>query len=163
MSALKLGKEGGFLMIIQLTIVSALAAATGVGIISHRRRQESKRRGQLLMQGLHQAIAAEPLSRHLISGRQSEMEALLAAVRAAADALVAALEAEKERGRVYEADPEDASLFEDWTESRRANEQAHEAYNQAVQEYRDFVQSLAPPQQAEATERGYSAMGLARA
>lgn len=91
------------------------------------------------------------------------METLLANVRTAADTLVAALGAEQQVGsRVCGPDAQAPSLFEEWAASRRADEQAHEVYNQAVQEYREFVHSLAPPLRAEAAQRGYSAMMAAR-
>jgi len=143
-------------MIIQVTTVSALATAIGIAINNYRRQRQSRRREQILIQGLHRANIAQPVrNRHLVSVRQSEMEGLLENVRTAADVLLVALDAEKQAWAKACAAPANAPLlFEEWSASRRADEQEHEAYNLAVQEYREFVQSLAPPLRAQAAKRG---------
>jgi hypothetical protein len=152
-------------MIIQVTTVSALSTAVGIALQNYRRRRQSRRREDILVQGLHRANISNPvMNRHLVSARQSEMEGLLENVRAAADVLLAALAAEKQAGgKVCEASADDPSLFAEWSSSRRADERAQEAYDLAVQEYREFVQSLAPPLRGAAAKRGYTVMILARA
>jgi len=47
--------------------------------------------------------------------------------------------------------------------SRSLAERAQGDYYEAVGQYREFVQSLAPPLRAKAAERGFTAMTLARA
>jgi hypothetical protein len=156
-------------MLIVISVGSAVATAVGLGLKSYQGLQKSRhrqrlRREHLLIQGLHQAGAERPVAnRRLVSTRQSEMETLLLHVRAAADALVAALAVETELGQTFDAaGAQDESLFEQWKLSRRAAEQAQQVYSQAVEEYQEFVQSLAPPLRAKAFERGGSAMALAR-
>jgi hypothetical protein len=152
-------------MVIQLCLGSAAATAAGIALNYYLQRRESRRREQLLIHGLQRATIEWPmLNRHLISSRRLEMETLLANVRAAADALVTALAAEEQVGaKVCASDASDRSLFDQWQSTRRVDEQAHEVYNQAVQEYREFLHSLAPPLRAEAAKRGCIAMTLARA
>jgi hypothetical protein len=144
-------KSRGFHMMIQVTTVSALATAIGLALNNYRRRRQSRHREHIL-------------NRHLVSVKQSEMEGLLENVRIAADVLLAALDAEKQEwANVCAAPVNDPLVFEEWSASRRADEEAHQAYNLAVQEYREFVQSLAPPLRAQATKRADTAMILARA
>jgi hypothetical protein len=152
-------------MVIQLGIGSAAATAAGIALSHYQQRRESRRREQLLIQGLHKANIEWPmLNRHLVSARRQEMETLLTNVRDAATALVAALAAEEQVGaKACASDASDRSVFEQWQTTRRVDEQAHEVYNQAVQEYREFLHSLAPPLRAEAAKRGCIAMTLARA
>jgi hypothetical protein len=130
-----------------------------------RERLRSKRREQLMIQGLQQATTEwQGLNRGFVSGRQLEMEILLTNVKTAADALVAALAAEAELGALLcESDGKDPSLRLQWEASRRTGEQAHEVYNEGIQEYREFVQSLAPPLRLQAAQRGYQVMTIARA
>jgi hypothetical protein len=152
-------------MMIQVTTVSALATAIGIALNDYRRGRQSSRCEHLLIQGLHRAKIAQPvLNRHMVSVKQTEMEGLLENMRTAADVLLEALAAEKQAvDRVREGPANDPTLFGQWAASRRTDERAHDAYNQAVQEYREFVQSLAPPLRAEACKRGYAMMIVARA
>jgi hypothetical protein len=152
-------------MVIQLCIWAVVATAAAITLNYYHQRRRSRRREQLLIRGLHRAnIECPKLNRRLVSTRQSEMETLLANVKAAADTLVAALAAEEQVGaRACASDAKDRSLFEEWEATRRADEEAHEVYNQAVQEYREFLHSLAPPLRAEAAKRGFTAMTIARA
>jgi hypothetical protein len=152
-------------MMIQVTTVSALATAIGIALSNYRRSRQSRHREQILIQGLHQANISQAVpNRHLVSVRQSEMEGLLENVRIAADGLLAAFAAEKEASVKLSAAPENnPALFEEWSASRRADEQAHEDYDLAIQEYREFIQSLAPPLRAKAAKRADTVMILARA
>jgi hypothetical protein len=147
-------------MMIQATTVSALATAIGIALNNYRRRRQSRRREHVLIQGLHRANITRPVvNRRLVSMRQSEMEGLLERVSTTADILLEALAAEKLAvDRVREGPANDLFLFEEWQACRRADERAHDAYNLATQEYREFVQSLAPPLRAEADRRGYTVM-----
>ncbi len=151
-------------MVVQLSIASAAATAAGMWLNSYQQRRQSMRREQILVRGLQRVNSESPVSRRkFVSDRQAEMETLLAKLRVAADALVAALDVEGRLGsQVVASDADGSSLFEQWQASRRANERAHDVYNQAVQEYREFLYSLAPPQRAEAAKRGCIAMSIAR-
>lgn len=133
-------------MVMEISVGSAVATAVGVWLRYHQARRQSRRREQLLIQGLHQANTEwQGLNRFLVSGRQLEMEILLTNVKTAADALVAALVAEEGLGaKLCESDGNDPSLRVQWEAGRRAGEQAHEVYNQAIQEYREFVPSPGP-------------------
>ncbi len=152
-------------MLIQMIIVSALATAFGIGLNNYRQRLRCRRSGEAPDRGTSPPIRSGPPSSAGWFRRTNwKTEALLLNLRIASDALVTALAVEENLGaQVYASDGKDQSLFEQWTASRRADEQAHEAYNLAVQEYREFVQSLAPPLRAQAAERGYSAMAVAGA
>ena len=155
-------------MMFQIYVASAAATAAGIWLTScqqRQRRRESMRWQQILIRGLQQVNSGPPVSqRRFASANQSEMEALLANIRIAAEALVTALAVEQQVGsEVSMSDPDGRSLFGQWQASRRANERAHDVYNQAVQEYREFLHSLAPPQRAEAARRGCTAMIVARA
>jgi len=149
-------------MIMALSVGSALATAMGVWLNYRQERRQSKRREQLLIQGLHQANTEWQGNRCLVSGRQLEMEVLLTNVKTAADSLVAALAAEEELGALLcESDGKDPSLRVQWEASRKVGEEAHDVYIEAVQEYREFVQSLAPPLRLQAAQRGYQVMTIA--
>jgi hypothetical protein len=152
-------------MMLQITTVSAVATAIGVALNSYRRRRRSRRREDVLIQGLHRANITRPVMyRHLVSARQSEMERLLENVSTAADVLLTALAGEKgAEGRVRQGPPNDPSLFEEWSSSRRAVDREQEVYNLTLQEYTEFVESLAPPLRAGAAKRGYTMMIVARA
>jgi hypothetical protein len=152
-------------MMMQVSIGSAVMTAVGIGMNYYQQRQQSRRREQLLILGMQQANIEWPaMKRQLISTRQLEMETLLANVRTAADGLVAALACEEQTGaQVCAGDRMEPFCFPQWESSRRSAEQAHEDYNRAVQEYREFVHSLAPPQRAEAAKLGCTAMTVAGA
>jgi hypothetical protein len=51
-------------------------------------------------------------------------------------------------------------VFEHWQIARRAIGQAQETYDQAVNEYREFVQGVPAPLRAKATEKGMVAMTI---
>lgn len=158
-------KARDILMLIEISIGAAVSTAVGIRLKNYRRLRQSRRREQLLIQGLHQTSIDRPvLTRRLVSTRQSEMESLLLHVRARGEVLVAALAAEAQLGGTLCAEPtKDESLFEQWKVTRSVAEQAEEAYEQAVEQYREFVQSLPPPMRASAAERGVTAMSIAHA
>jgi|SRR5579863_2128407 hypothetical protein len=146
------------------TAAGAAATAAGVWLTSYQQRLRSIRQQQILIRGLKQVNSAPPVSqRQFASANQAEMETLLENIRIAAEELVASLTVEEQIGtEVSTSGPDGRRLFVQWQGSRRANERAHEVYNQAVQEYREFLHSLAPPQRAEAAKRGCIAMIVAR-
>jgi hypothetical protein len=155
-------------MIVQISIGSAaVAIAVGIGLMHHLRQQECRRRERhLLIEGLHQAsIERRPVLRcPPASTRQSEMEELLDVVGKAAAALAQALAVEEQLGaKLYAAGTTSPSLFEQWRVSRSSVERAQQEYHKTVEQYREFVHSLAPPLRSKAAARGCVAMTLARA
>jgi hypothetical protein len=155
-------------MIIQISIgTAAMAIAVGIGLMNHLRQQECRRRERhFLIEGLHQAsIERGPVLRcPPASTRQSEMEKLLDVVGKAAAVLEQLLAVEEQlEAELYAAGTESPSLLEQWKMRRSLVEQAQQEYYKAVEQYREFVYSLAPPLRSKAAARGCVAMTLARA
>jgi hypothetical protein len=153
-------------MIVQISIGSALVTAVGMGLMNHLRQQECRRRERrLLIEGLQQAsFERQPvLGSSPSSTRQSEMEELLEVVGKASAALVHALAVEEQwTAKLDGAGTTSPSLLEPWSMSRGLVEQAQQEYYEAVEQYREFVHSLAPPLRPKAAARGCTAMTLAR-
>ena len=89
------------------------------------------------------------------------MELLLMNLSTKAEMLAEALAAEAESGETAIADTESSQYcLRRWQESRRAVAQAQKAYAEATDEFHEFLQTLPPPLQARAAERGAFALAI---
>jgi hypothetical protein len=136
-------------MLIELSVTCAIGAVIAREVQRRRGiRRDGQRRQHLMIQALRQTDTDQrAFKRPHRSVTGAEMERLLSQLRAAADILVDALAQEDASG------PGDQ-----WSAARLAVSQAQEVYDQAVCEYREFVQGLPVPLRAKAAERGIAAM-----
>ena len=96
-----------------------------------------------------------------LSDRRLEMELLLFNLGAAGKDLLAALATEAQVGdQFFNPKPDAGSSLEQWVESRQAVLKAQIAYERAANDYRSFINSLAPPLRAVAAARGAGPMAL---
>ena len=96
-----------------------------------------------------------------LSDRRLEMELLLFNLGAAGKDLLAALATEAQVGdQFFNPKPDASSSLEQWVDSRQAVLKAQIAYERAANDYRSFINSLAPPLRAVAAARGAGPMAL---
>jgi hypothetical protein len=128
---------------------------------AERRNQQNRdlRREQLLIRALQEARSEVWTGSKLhLSDTRLEMELLLMNLRTSAETLTDALAAEAEKGnRAITTDSDGVTCLGQWQDAQSDVEQAQEVYNDALDEYREFLRALPPPLQAKAAERaGFS-------
>jgi hypothetical protein len=85
------------------------------------------------------------------TGKEPEMENLLAELGEASRRLAEALEAEADCGeKAFTAGPADPAGFARWLEARRAVMESQEAYSQTLEEYGRLLEELSPRARLEA-------------
>ena len=142
-------------MLIETSAALAAVTAVWLGVHDYKQRQLAKRRDRILVQGLQQVSTdwMEYRSR-LESTRIMEMETYLLEVRSTGEYLSGALAAQSRWWQMRGTTKNQAFILKQWKASQSIAGQAQKAYDEAIEQYQEFVQSLPAALRSKAVERG---------